>query len=392
MIRLHYYLDTRAVGVGEEAPLKLAVSKRGSTAMLSTGVSLRPSEWDGKSQRITKHPRKASIESYLRGMRYKAEELLQPMILNGTAAKMSAYDIRDLVVELFDGKQKGETLGAWWERTRNDPSRSDGTREYYDSAQKAVTAYDDRAMGRRTIELTETWARGFYTWLGKRYARGTANGYFFCLSAVVSTAARGKDADESIVKRIVQPNDTPSKKKNLSAQQLRTLFAFQPEDEYGRLYLDLLAMSFYMRAANPKDISRMTVHDIYNGRIVFARSKTGKPYSIKIEPELQVLIDRHCDGEMLFPEFKAYADYRSLVNTIRGYFERICPKLGLPNVTAYWMRHTWASLAFELDATMDMVSASLAHSLGGAKVTARYVNIQDKQIDELARRVYDLVK
>lgn len=391
MIRLHYYLDTRAVPEGAEAPLKLAVSKRGTTAMLPTGVSLRPCEWDGKGQRITKHPRKASLESYLRGMRYKAEELLRPKIVDGTLAKMTAYDIRDQIAEMFSGKASGETLGVWWERTRNDASRSEGTREYFDSARKALIAHDERAMSRRTLDLTDKYVKGFYDWLREKYAHATANGYFYCFSAVINTASEGKDADYDIVKKVASANNTASKRKNLTAKQLHILFNHTPYTKNGERYLDLFKMSFYLRAANPKDISRMTVKDIYNGRVIFARSKTGNPYTIKIEPELQELIDKHSDGERLFADFKHYDKYKTLLTSACDYFARVCPKLGIPCVTANWMRHSWASLAFELEATMDLVSASLAHSLGGARVTSTYVHIQDTQIDELARKIYDLV-
>lgn len=70
----------------------------------------------------------------------------------------------------------------------------------------------------------------------------------------------------------------------------------------------------------------------------------------------------------------------------------IADALGLPKVSLYWARHTFASLAFELGYGMDLVSAALGHSLGGAPITSVYVAVQDKQVDDLARAVYDYVR
>lgn len=66
-------------------------------------------------------------------------------------------------------------------------------------------------------------------------------------------------------------------------------------------------------------------------------------------------------------------------------------RLGMTEkISAYWARHSWATLAIEIGGTMEMVSAGLGHSLG-VPVTNIYVAFRQKQIDELARKVIDYI-
>ena len=61
------------------------------------------------------------------------------------------------------------------------------------------------------------------------------------------------------------------------------------------------------------------------------------------------------------------------------------------NVTTYWARHTWASIASELDIPEDTISRALGHATSGASVTMTYINYNSRKIDEANRRVIDHV-
>lgn len=64
--------------------------------------------------------------------------------------------------------------------------------------------------------------------------------------------------------------------------------------------------------------------------------------------------------------------------------------LGLPKISMYWARHTLASLLIETGATMEVAAGVLGHSYG-PRVTAGYVTLRERQIEEAVRKVYDLV-
>ena len=76
---------------------------------------------------------------------------------------------------------------------------------------------------------------------------------------------------------------------------------------------------------------------------------------------------------------------------MRQTLRKAAVRLGIKEpISAYWARHSWATLAIEIGGTMEMVSAGLGHSLG-VPVTNIYVAYRQKQIDELARKVMDYV-
>ena len=62
----------------------------------------------------------------------------------------------------------------------------------------------------------------------------------------------------------------------------------------------------------------------------------------------------------------------------------------IPGVTQYWCRHSWATIAAELDIPMDTISAALGHS-HGSPVTNIYIDFNQKKIDDANRRVIDYI-
>jgi integrase len=60
------------------------------------------------------------------------------------------------------------------------------------------------------------------------------------------------------------------------------------------------------------------------------------------------------------------------------------------DITSYWARHTWATIASQLDIPKDVISRALGHSFG-VKTTDIYIKFDDTKIDEANRRVIDYV-
>ena len=56
-------------------------------------------------------------------------------------------------------------------------------------------------------------------------------------------------------------------------------------------------------------------------------------------------------------------------------------------LTSYWARHTWATLAAELEIPKETIAKALGH--GGNEVTDVYIRFDDKKIDIANRRVID---
>lgn len=388
MITTRYYLDTRATD--GEAPLKLAIHKRHAGAFLGTGIRLLPSQWDARAQRVINHPQKGALNSFLGGFKFKVDTFIRDAVLDGSAADMTARDIKDWLDARLHGKRDGVTFGEQLRQVMS--GVTEGTRRVYASMLTSVLEYDPNAESRPLSGITEKWVADFIHYLADNgRAVNTQAVYFARLRRLLNIAVKEGHLPSNPCAGI-RVKVTPTRHRDLSAAQMRLMLSAPPASEAESIALDLFALSFFSRAANPRDIFNLTPANIYNGRLDYTRAKTDKVYSVRIEPELQSLLDKHSDGLRLFSPAAGYRSYYAFLAAQNAALRARSTRLGLPSVSMYWARHTFASLAFELGYGMDLVAAALGHSLpGGARVTSTYVNIVDKQVDDLARAVYDYI-
>ena len=61
-----------------------------------------------------------------------------------------------------------------------------------------------------------------------------------------------------------------------------------------------------------------------------------------------------------------------------------------PKLTTYYARHSWASIASSLDIPVETISAGLGHEYGN-KITAIYINYDNRKVDIANRKVIDWV-
>lgn len=93
----------------------------------------------------------------------------------------------------------------------------------------------------------------------------------------------------------------------------------------------------------------------------YRRSKTYGHLSILVEPEIRELMDRVSDEKNLISRRGEYQAMMSFVNRNAG---KACVRVGLPKITSYWMRHSYATLLYELskfdrNITKDDISSAL---------------------------------
>lgn len=181
------------------------------------------------------------------------------------------------------------------------------------------------------------------------------------------------------------------KSRALTAEQLRAFFALEPATERAREALDLFKLSFYLRGMNGVDISKAGPGDIFNGRLLYERTKTGRPYSVKIEPETEAIIARRGNSLHLFAPMANFASYARYIQDVDANLKTLAKAADLPPVTMYWARHTFASLVIETGGTMEILAGALGHAYG-PRITAGYVTLQQRQVDEAVRRVFDYIK
>ena len=187
----------------------------------------------------------------------------------------------------------------------------------------------------------------------------------------------------------------------LTDEQLR-LIKYTDTPGFCLEYRDMFMLSLYLIGINPKDLFHLIPDKVLNGRITYHRFKTNKLYNVKIEPEALEILQRYKGNKHLLnclDRYKDYLDYLHHMNDGlkklgmeytegKGYVEgtkAICPEL-----TSYWARHTWATIAYGIGISKDIISQALGHS-NGVQVTDIYIEYDLGKVDEANRKVIDYI-
>jgi integrase len=171
-----------------------------------------------------------------------------------------------------------------------------------------------------------------------------------------------------------------TRKRDLSREQVRTI------QNHGGRYCDTFMLMLFLIGINISDLYYLPKDCIRDGRLEYRRNKTGRLFSIKIEPEAQAIIDRYTGTDTLLSFAETCKDYKVFLHHMNKALDDL-----VKGCTSYWSRHTWASMAASLDIPIETVSRALGHSVG-ASVTAIYIHFDTRKVDEANRRVIDSLK
>ena len=163
----------------------------------------------------------------------------------------------------------------------------------------------------------------------------------------------------------------------------------------------MFMLMFYMIGINAVDLFLSRPYAIANGRLEYTRAKTKRLYSIKVEAEASDLIEKYKGKDFLINIMDGRANYVDFLHRMDKALKQIGPvqRQGrggkkirtplFPELSQYWCRHTWATIAAELDIPKETIAAALGH--GGNSVTDIYINFDMRKVDEANRRVIDYV-
>ena len=139
-----------------------------------------------------------------------------------------------------------------------------------------------------------------------------------------------------------------------------------------------------------------------DGLVEYRLSKTHKLYSIKVEPEALELIERYRGERMLLCLADRWNDHRNFTHQCNKALQKIgeVERKGLggkkiitaefEGLTTYWARHTWATIAADLDIPDAVISQALGHAASNS-TTEIYIRRNQRKVDEANRRVLDWV-
>lgn len=390
MAKTYLRLDTRRALKDGKYPIVLVVGY-GRNMYISTDVSSAPDDWDENAQLFTGKGAKA-VNAVLKTMLATTVSRILELRENGTFDKLDNKQLKamlqnpdaDTAAPNVAGKSVGDMFAAVM------AAKSKRTAEIYASTMVRLRSYCD--VDKLNFEsINKLWLDGFVGSMSE-LSPNTKSIHLRNLRAVINYAIDCDVTANYPFRRYKMPVQT-SRKRSLGVEVLRNLAAL-PLGHNG-VYRDLFMLTFFLIGINFVDLCGLARVD--GGRVEYIRAKTHKPYSVKVEPEAQVIIERLRGRGQLLMMLDNHKDYRSYYRQLRRGLEAVRsaynlahPDAAIDELTTYWARHSWATVAASLDIPKETIAAALGHEMGNS-VTAIYIDFDRRKVDEANRRVIDWV-
>ena len=275
--------------------------------------------------------------------------------------------------------------------------KTGGTYSVYNQTLTKLLAYKEDIESLSFEEVTVQWLRDFEKDMSATMSKNARNIHFRNIRAVFNDAL-----DDEVIScypfRKFKIKGEETEKRSLSVDNLRRLFDCKVE-KYAEFYKDMFKLTFFLIGINPVDLAHLSAMTI-DGRVEYKRAKTHRGYSIKVEPEALEIIKRWRGNKYLLSILDRWTDYKNFARQTNIALQSMGAKrsgLGgkkaegiFPDITLYWARHSWATIAAELDIPDAIISQALGHAAEN-RTTEIYIRRNRKKVDKANRRVIDFV-
>ena len=391
--------------------MKLDFAHKYKHAQLAVGVRVLSSQWDAKAQKVHGTMSDEATNLFLLQMMARVTEIILRLTNAGDLVGLSAVEVKNRVASELRPDAGVENLFLARFRSYASLCKSQRTREIYQVTIKKVLAFDSHAESLSFEMVSKDWLSRFEAWLGSE-AGGCPSVNARSIHLRNVRAVFNDAIDNNVTAwypfRTFKVKTEATKKRAVAVEVLRSLFSY-PVSSSQAQYVDAFKLSFCLIGINLVDLLSLNADQLVDGRLSYRRSKTGRLYDIKVEPEASALITKYkgCFGRLVcWGEGRKH--YTSFTNQMcRGLKSIGCTvkewrtdNLGVyrevevfrpafPMLSSYVARHSWATIAASLDVSKDVIAHALGH--GGSSVTDIYIDFDLRKVDEANRRVLDWV-
>ncbi|UBD64423.1 site-specific integrase [Bacteroides salyersiae] len=396
MAFISLYLDTRREKKGGLYPLKVNIRHKGKF-LLSTGFSVTPDKWTG-SEFTNKVENYKTKNASLRKLLNDIENTIFRLEMDGKLKDMPDKVLKGILEKCLPGFVPEKTkLFIDYLSDFIDLKEKPGTKTVYTTTLNKILEFD-RTCTFDTMTLD--WLRRFEKWMKDSGMKTNAYAIHLRNIRAVFNYAIDEEITTLYPFRKFKIKKEETAKRCLTPEQVALLRGYGCE-EHQKRYRDIFMLMFYLIGINAVDL--FNLKQLVNGRIEYNRAKTGKLYSIKVEPEAMEIIERYKGDNWLLNVLDTYSNYQDFLHRMDVGLKQIGPvvRKGLggrkereplfPDISSYWSRHTWATIAAGLDIPKETISAALGHEIG-SDVTSIYIKFDQKKIDEANRKVIDCIE
>lgn len=280
-----------------------------------------------------------------------------------------------------------------------DGKTNKGTKGVYKHTLDKIRAFDPDIDKKSFEDITMQWLTEFEASCAKTANKNARNIHLRNIRAVFNNAIDYEITTAYPFRRFkIRPEAT--RKRSMSVEELRKLFDY-PVEEYAEIYRDCFKLIFMLIGINSADLWALE-SITREGRIEYKRAKTGRLYSIKVEPEAMEIIEKYKGEKGLLCIADRWSDSRNFRHQCNKALQRIgqVERKGrggkkiiaaeFEGLTTYWARHTWATIARSLGVSIDDIALALGHG-DGHDLTRIYLDEDRQKIDDANRKVLDWV-
>lgn len=341
-------------------------------------------------------PNYTAKNAALRSLMNKAEEVIYVLAKDDKLKSTTDANLKKLIEDATSSKIKSEkTLLACLDEFVALKQKRSTIELYHNTRVKILDFYGDCSLDL----IDKKWLMSFEDYMIKSGLKtNTRSIHMRNLRAVFNYAIdEGITCNYPFRKFTIKKEET--RKRSLTVEQLITLRDYKCQ-QFQEKYRDIFMLIFYLIGINAIDLFK--AKDLINGRLEYRREKTNKLYSIKVEPEALAIIEKYKGENYLLDILDHYKYYKDFLHRMGIGLKKIgeCERKGLggkkeikalfPDLSSYWARHTWATIAASLDIPKETISAALGHEIG-SPITSIYIKFDQKKVDEANRMVIDYV-
>lgn len=330
-------------------------------------------------------------------------ERLSAQILADGNMKIDVMEVRrnfELHFGLVE-EEEDKQIGAFVSHFQRfiDGKTNKGTKGVYKHTLDKIRSFDNDIDKKSFEEIDLKWLNDFEHFCAQTASKNARNIHLRNIRAVFNNAIDYEITSAYPFRRFkIRPE--PTRKRSLSVEELRKLFDY-PVEEYAEIYRDCFKLIFMLIGINSVDLWALK-SITRDGRIEYKRAKTGRLYSIKVEPEAMEIIERYKGENGLLCIADRWSDSRNFRHQCNKALQRIgkVERVGLggkkiitsefDGLTTYWARHSWATIARSIGVSIDDIALALGHG-DGHDLTRIYLDEDRQKIDDANRLVLDWV-
>jgi len=394
-------LDARRKKQDGSYPLILRLSHNRKTISLPTGYSVPEKHWASKNRCIKPSYKGTESPTRLNNYLVKKKALYVDEITKMDDKKELDYLSINQVKARLIGSKHRETFFNYTEQLIQDlvKAKRFGTARSYRHTLSIVKTFrkgKDFALNELNYELLKNFevfhlSRG-NSWNGLAVYMRTIRAIF------------NKAINDNIVDAAAYPFKNYKIK---TTEPAKRAVAFETIQKIVDLHLEpgsrlfharnYFLLSFNLMGMPYVDLAYLRLENIVDGRIQYIRQKTKKPRSVKIPNQIESIIESYKKGkeksDYLLPILKRDEDhlkYKDLIWARQNYnkdLKRIAKIAGTDEtLTSYVPRHSFASIADDMELPLTAISGMLGHSRVGT--TQAYIEtLRKNRLDDFQERI-----